>query len=67
MAEIFFDNYPSGTNFETFNNESISNYKEAISNKTLNYFLSDNGKLNVVVKLSIPAGAGEFDTIIPVE
>ncbi len=59
--------YPDGTNFNTYNNESISNYKKSISNNTLKYFLSDNGKLNIVVKLSIPAGAGEFDKIITVD
>ena len=58
--------YPDGTNFNTYNNESISNYKKSISDNTLKYFLSDNGKLNIVVKLSIPAGTGEFDTIITV-
>ena len=59
--------YPEGTNFNTYNNESISNYKKSISDNTLKYFLSDNGKLNIVVKLSIPAGTGEFDTIITVD
>lgn len=60
-------NYPDGTNFNTYNNESISNYKKSINDHTLKYFLSDNGKLNIVVKLSIPAGSGEFDTIITVD
>lgn len=59
--------YPSGTNFNTYNNESISNYKKSISNNTLKYFLSDNGELNIVVKLSIPVGTGEFDTIITID
>lgn len=59
--------YPDGTNFDTYNNESISNYKKSVSNNTLKYFLSDDGKLNVVVKLSIPAGTGEFDTIIKID
>ena len=59
--------YPEGTNFDTYNNESITNYRNSISNNTLKYFLSDNGKLNVVVKLSIPAGTGEFDTIITID
>ena len=59
--------YPDGTNFNTYNNESISNYKKSISDNTLKYFLSDNGKLNIVVKLSIPAGTGEFDTIITID
>ncbi len=48
-------------------NESIDNYKASVNNNTLKYFLSENNKLNVVVKLSIPVGTGEFDTIITVE
>lgn len=61
------NNYPEGTNFDTYNNESINNYKNSVSNNTLKYFLSADGKLNVIVKLSIPAGTGEFDTIITVK
>lgn len=67
MSSFSSDNYPDGTNFDTYNNQSISNYKTSISNNTLKYFLSDNGKLNVVVKLSIPSGTGEFDTIITID
>ena len=59
--------YPTGTNFDTYNNKSISNYNNSITNNTLRYFLSDNGKLNVIVELNIPAGSGSFDTIITVE
>lgn len=58
--------YPDGTNFDTYNDESINNYKDSVTNNTLKYFLSDDGKLNIIVKLSIPAGTGEFDTIITV-
>lgn len=57
----------NGTNFDTYNNESINNYKNSINNNNLKYFLSDNGKLNIVVELSIPAGIGKFDTIITVD
>lgn len=67
MSSFSSDNYPSGTTFDTYNNESISNYKNSISNNSLKYFLSDNGKLNIVVELSIPAGTGKFDTIITVD
>ena len=59
--------FPDGTNFDTYNNQSINNYKNSVSNNTLKYYLSDNGKLNVIVKLIIPAGAGEFDTVITVD
>lgn len=67
MSSFSADNYPTGTTFDTYNNESINNYKNSINNNTLEYFLSDNGKLNVIVKLSIPAGTGEFDTIVTID
>ena len=58
--------YPDGTNFDTYNNESISNYKNSVSSNTLKYFLSSDGKLNIIVQLNIPTGTGEVDTIITV-
>lgn len=61
------NNYPKGTNFDTYNNESINNYRNSVNSNTLKYFLSDNKKLNIIVKLNIPAGTGEFDTIITIE
>lgn len=67
MSRFYSNNYPTGTSFDTYNNESINNYKNSIANNTLKYYLSDSGKLNIVVKLSIPAGTGEFDTIITVD
>ena len=59
--------YPNGTNFNTYNTQSINNYKNSVSNNTQKYFLSNDGKLNIIVKLSIPAGTGQLDTIITVE
>ena len=67
MSSFSSDNYPNGTNFDTYNSQSINNYKTSINNNTLKYYLSDDGKLNVVVKLSIPAGIGEFDTIVTID
>lgn len=61
------DSYPEGTNFATYNNESINNYLESVNDNTIRYFISDNGKLNIIVTLSIPAGSGEFDTIISID
>ncbi len=60
------DNYPDGTSFNTYNDESINNYEESVRDKSLEYFLSEDKQLNIIVRLSIPAGTGEFDTIIPV-
>lgn len=59
--------YPEGTNFDTYNNESIDNYKKSLNDGSLKFFLSENGKLNVIVKISIPAGRGLYNTIITVD
>ena len=58
--------YPEGTNFETYNSKSIENYKESIKNNSLNYFIK-NKELKIVVKLMIPVGTGEFDTVINIK
>ena len=67
MLDFSDGNYPTGTTFDTYNDESINNYINSINNNELKYFLSDDGKLNIIVKLTIPAGTGEFDTIITIE
>lgn len=67
IGNVSLENYPDGTNFETYNKESINNYEKSVSNNTIRYFLSDNDKLSVVVNLSIPAGHSQFDTIITID
>lgn len=59
--------YPEGTNFDTYNDKSYENYLNSINDGTIKYFIDSNKKLNVVVTLSIPAGAGRFNTIITVD
>ena len=66
LQDFSAQNYEDGTNFDTYNNQSINNYKESVTNNTIKYFITENKKLNVIVKLSIPAGTGEFDIIISV-
>ena len=61
------DNYPEGTNFDTYNNESIENYLDSIENNTLQYFIDENGILSIIVRLSIPVEMGYFDTVIKLE
>lgn len=58
--------YPEGTNFDTFNNESITNYKNSVGNNALKYFLSNDKKLNIIVRLSVPAGMGYVDKVITI-
>ena len=59
--------YSNGDDFDTYNNKSINNYKTSISNNTIKFFIDGNKKLNIIVTLEIPAGRGQFDTIITVE
>ena len=59
--------YPQGTNFDTYNNESIENYLTSIKNDTLQYFIDENGILSIIVRLSIPVEMGYFDTVIKLE
>lgn len=60
--------YPSTeTDFETYNQKSINNYKTSINSDTIRFFVNDNNKLNVIVTLEFPAGRGTADTIITVE
>ena len=61
------DIYPEGTNFDTYNNESIENYLDSLENDTLQYFIDENGALSVIVRLSIPVEMGYFDTVIKLE
>ena len=61
------DSYPEGTNFDTYNNESIENYLDSIENNTLQYFIDENGVLSIIVRLSIPVEMGYFDTVIKLE
>jgi len=61
------EKYSNGDDFDTYNNKSINNYKTSVSNNTIKFFIDGNKKLNIIVTLEIPAGNGQFDTIITVE
>lgn len=58
--------YPDGTNFETYNNESIDNYRNSLKDNSIRYFIDNDKRLNVIVTLSVPMGTGVFDTIIKI-
>lgn len=53
--------------FEFLKNRGVNEYKNSVNTNSLRYFLSTDGKLNIIVTLSIPADTGEFDTIITIE
>lgn len=67
LSNFTTDNYPEGTNFDTYNDKSIENYKKSVQDNTLKYYVSEDEKLNIIVTLSIPAGRFEFDTIITID
>ncbi len=50
--------------FDNYNNQSIGNYTSSVSNNTIKYYIDNNNKLNIIVTLVIPAGQGNFDTVI---
>lgn len=52
--------------FDTYNSQSYDNYISLINDSSIKYFISSNKKLNVIVTLSIPAGTGEFDTVVTI-
>lgn len=66
LANFNSDNYPADTNFDTYNTNSINNYKDSLNNNTLKYFLNNN-ELNIIVKLSLPTEANELNTIITIK
>ena len=67
LKEKYLKNEEDTASSETYISQSSRNYQKAKNDNSLKYFLSDNGKLNVVVELSVPVDHGSFDVIIPVE
>ena len=57
----------NGNNLNTYIDKSVNNYKESISNNSINYFIDSKGKLNVIVKIEAPIQSGEFNEIITVD
>ncbi len=58
--------YVTKEDYNTYKNESINNYKNSLKDNTLQYFVNEDGKLSIIVKLIIPAGAGEFNKIVTI-
>ncbi len=58
--------YVTKEDYDNYKNESINNYKITLEDNTLQYFVNEEGKLSIIVKLIIPAGAGEFDKIVTI-
>ena len=52
--------------YKNYKNESINNYKKSLKDKTLQYFVNEDGKLSIIVKLIFPVGVGEFNKIVTI-
>lgn len=57
----------NGNNRDTYINKSVNNYKESVSNNSINYFIDSNGKLNVIVMIEAPIQGEKFNKIIIVD
>ena len=51
----------------TYIEKSINNYINSVEDKSIKYFIDENNELNVIVKIELPIGRGEFDTIIKIK
>jgi hypothetical protein len=67
MSSFTTADYPNGTNFDTYNNESINNYNDSVTNNAISYFIDSNNKLNIVVMLSVPNDTGSINKIVTIE
>ena len=54
-------------NIASYIEKSIKNYNNSVKDKSIKYFIDGNNELNVIVKIEIPVGREEFDTIIKVK
>lgn len=50
--------------FTIYQEKSIQNYLNTVQSNSISYFIDQNKQLNIIVTLEIPAGRGQFDTII---
>ena len=51
----------------TYIEKSIKNYTNSVKDKSIKYFIAGNNELNIIVKIEVPVGREEFDTIIKVK
>ena len=51
----------------TYIEKSIKNYTNSVKDNSIKYFISVNNELNIILKIEVPVGREEFDTIIKVK
>lgn len=66
-AEIADANMPENETKGTYIDASVKNYKDSIKDNSIKYFIDAKNKLNIIVNIVIPAGAGEFLTIFKIK
>lgn len=60
------NNNQSTVNIDELIKKNIESYKNDITNNTLKYFVSENGKLNIIIKLYTPQEIEPIETIIEI-
>lgn len=60
-------NYPEGTNFNSYYKETIDDFELNLENEAIKFFVDKNGKLNFIVRLSVPIGQGSSTKILTIE
>lgn len=66
-GEFIKENFEEAEISEWIDN-SITNYKDSVSNNSIVYFLDETGTLQVVVLINLPmAGSGEFNEILEIK
>lgn len=51
-------------NAQRFIDESIANYKQSVSNRTIRFYVNSDQELCVVVLFHVPAGSGQYNDVI---
>lgn len=67
INKVLENSYSGNPELDSLKQDSLNNYNTALNNDSLYYYLSENNKLNIVVKLAIPSGRGERNYIISVD
>lgn len=64
-SEDYEDIWTEENSQEDYTEKSISNYQNSVSNNSIKYYLNEDGNLNIIVDMEIPAGRETFE--IPLE
>ncbi len=66
LQDLDDSNYPEGTNFNSYYEETIDDFEQNLENEAVKFFVDKDGKLNIIVRLSMPIGRGNSTKVITV-